>query len=776
MVYPKSVCKVLSLLLVFSLLSALSISVFADTEPEAVKINGEVSSVSAAYEYGVHEVTYMSLDKGSITITDIDSVEVEFTGDVSSGSGNAIEASDGEYKIIVDGNVTTSAAESTGICASKADNENVTAGGNVTVKGSVTGTGNDSCGISADGKGTSVTVGTEKTGEDGESVPISVKGTGTAGDGNYGVYATGEAKVTVNGSVEWYDNGVIAKDDGSKVTVYGDVSAAGEGSVGASAADGGSVEITGLVSGESTGVQAGGADSCVIVSGTVKGGKTGADASGKDALVWITGDASGGEKGVCAQNSAGALVVGNAEGTGENSFGAYAEGGGTISVINSVSGGWVGAYALNSNVSVGENAVGGSQGALAYGKSTVTVGGDAEATGSGVDSTGAKAMDGGTVSVDGSAAGKLYGAYAEDSGSSVTVGKAAEGGLAGAYACAGGKVAVGGDAVGTGTDSTGAMALDGGTVSVDGSVKGTDRGISVRSGNSGATVVTAGNAEGSKAIVIAGEGNSVVVEGKASGEYAAAIYEGTSAANTVIVKELDGKFGILKETVQGEDPGETVTEVSEAAEESDLSILKSIICYIVDKQLNGAVLSGTSSVTVEGKAYETASEDNELTVNGSNIETVTAGENNTVTANPDGTFTIKVGRGGGLDITVTIKPAVYNGEPAYYVEPVQNVVLLDIKPAGGSNAAAEVYIREAGKSLEISSEIAHGSGYIACFADAAVVNIDGIVLDSGMYSLGVKNGKLVVVLASEYLDSLSFGNHEAEISIGAYSFKVIIAI
>ena len=200
----------------------------------------------------------------------------------------------------------------------------------------------------------------------------------------------------------------------------------------------------------STGVYAGNSGT-VEVSGGVKGGATGANAYA-GGVITVKGDATG------------------------NVYGAFASNGGIVKVGRDAEGGIYGAYANEgSSVEAGRDAKGGEIGAYAYNRGSIIVGRDAAGSQYGV-----YAERGGSTSVGRNAEGNLCGAYAyyyHDDGeitpSSIDVGGDAKG-KTGAEALNRGSVTVGGNAAGS---EFGVYVISSGEITVEGSITVADGGV-----------------------------------------------------------------------------------------------------------------------------------------------------------------------------------------------------------------------------------------------------------------------------------------------------------
>ena len=403
----------------------------------------------------------------------------------------------------------------------------------------------------------------------------------------------------------------------------------------------------------------------------------------------------------------------------------------------------------------------------------VTVNGDGEGTVKYMDADtpdGAVEETGTKVTVEGSVDnsdgyGDLNGVFAYN-GAEVIVSGDVKGYDVGAYADGDGTtIEVGGDSVGTDTGSTGAYAFEGGTIEVEGDAEGEDRGVYA---GSGSTVTVEGDAEGSSAIVIEGSGNTVVVEGVASGDYSVVIVEdSTDDTNTIIVKELSGSFGVISDNES--------EEVTEATDEENISLLKKIINYIVGTdKLNGATLSGTETKTVNDTDYTVAQEDDVIVVSGNNIESVSAGSNSTVKDNGNGTFSITIGRGGDIDISVTLKPESGSSEGGSQFAPENPVIVapaVNVQTVNLSVKFDKRYEYKRGSDLEIIADITLATAYIGDFLKNAVISVDGENDLSDFFSISIENGKLILKITEDFLKTLAAGNHSVKLTYKAFSYE-----
>ena len=592
--------KKLMAILLAALLAASALPVLADEN-----VSGSVSDIEAANG----QITYK--DSSSTTQT-ISGTEASFTGDVTAGDNMYTIKVDGDgYTISVTGDVDTG---TTGGVLAKGESD-------VSVTGDITGA---SYGISA------------------SKATVTVEGEVTATSGT-GVVTNPGATVTINNegdtAVEAFKIG--ANVISSTVTITGDIvvdnttNKSGSG-VAVYGRDGGSSElkVTGNITANSSGVSAYGASTVTVegnitVTGNFNGISDGVTTGNTSRYtgtptVSVTGDINATRYGVSTTVNGSTITVdGDITTTGDNSWGVKASGNSTVSVTGDISAKYYGIEATGSTVAVeGDITAEGNSDGIGYGvfakeESTVSVTGDIDAESIGVYATGS------TVTVDGDVTGKTLGVMAMMEGTEITVRGDVSGGKTGMSVLVSAEVTVGGD-------------VTGGEYGIDAAAD--------------STVIVTGNVDaktsGGSAVALSGD-NTIVVDGTASGTYAIACNENTTEDSTIIVYQLDGKLGVLEE-------GETPQLVEAEGETEDL--LKDIIHYIITKDLQGAEITGSEELTVGEITYETASEDDELIVDGGDIKikSVSAGKNAKVTKNSDGTFTITVKRGGGLDIVVKL--------------------------------------------------------------------------------------------------------------------------
>ena len=288
---------------------------------------------------------------------------------------------------------------------------------------------------------------------------------------------------------------------------------------------------------------------------------------------------------------------------------------------------------------------------------------------------------------------------------------------------------------------------DGKEVTVDGNVTSNNTAVEAENGSK---ITIEGNVTGEDAISLNGENNTVVVEGEVSGTaYSVVLDSSCDNSNVIIVNELSGNLGVKSQ--EG---------IKEATSDTEISLFKQIINYIVGKdKMDDASLSGTETISVNDKKYIVAREGDELTVSGENIANVTAGQNAEVTANGDGTFTIKVLRGGALDIAVTKSHSQYTFfGPDIVVAPTIKIKFDD------------VYDVHLSQPLEVTADISKGSDIVSLNINSLVLNVDEIKLSSDDYTASVKDGKLIIEFPYEFLSKLSRGTHTVKLTVAANTF------
>ena len=414
-------------------------------------------------------------------------------------------------------------------------------GGKVEVAGDAlaTGTGTSVSGAKADGAGSSVTVG------------------GKAEGGNYGAWASNGGKVEVAGDSKATDSGInscgaLASGDGSLVVVGGNAQGA---QTGVSAEMGGRVEVAGYALATGTGITVYGAWAIGVGA-----------PSGTASFITVGGYAQGGGVGASAGNGGKVEVAGDskATGTGAGTSGAKADDAG-------------------SSVTVGGKAEGGNFGAWASNGGKVEVADDSKATGSGINSYGA------------SASGESAGVA-----SYISVGGSAQGEKGGVRADGGAKVEVGGNAIATGTDSSGAEV----------------NGFGVSSGTS-STITVGGNAQGSTAGVWASMGGRVEVAGNAiatgsgtgiSGVRAEGDSPGGTGSYVAVGGDASGsEYGVFafmggKVEITGNVTGAS-TGVSAAGPDTSVTVGGNV--RATDAGGTGVYALLFGSITIEGKIFAT---------------------------------------------------------------------------------------------------------------------------------------------------------------------------
>ena len=253
------------------------------TESSNVIVTGNVTGVDGGVE----------ADKGG---------KVTVTGDVTATDGVGVQANGEGGEVTVTGNVTATGINSDGVVAYE--------GGNVTVTGNVTATDKQSFGVSAN-SGAKVTVGTEAT-KDNENVG-NVKG------GNQGVSACDEGtEVTVYGNVEAENSYGVATYMNAKVHVTGNVKGS---SCAVSTSGNSTVTVDGnVVSTNSYGIYT--PNGSVTVHGDVESAKNweGISASGTG-TVTVDGSVTGGKMGVNASKDADVTVGGDVKAAGDAGVG-----------------------------------------------------------------------------------------------------------------------------------------------------------------------------------------------------------------------------------------------------------------------------------------------------------------------------------------------------------------------------------------------------------------------------------------------------------------------
>ena len=311
-------------------------------------------------------------------------------------------------------------------------------------------------------------------------------------------------------------------------------------------------------------------------------------------------------------------------GDGE-SWGINAQNGSSVSSVGDISATEVGVRAIASSVSVSGNI-----------ELSETLTGELAKNCCAID-----AEDGASVSAVGNVTAVGTGVYASGSKVSVTGDVSAIENDAqwsmGAEANNGADVSINGNvsAKYAGVFAIGSQIKVGGSVSAAGDINGEGWGASVLDGGK---ITVLGDVNAVCGIHCEGGDNTVIVLGSVNGDYALAVHNG--ASGIVLVKELNGALGIEKD------------DAIKPAEGEDESALTDMIYYIADLHLNGAEITGTTLLTIDGTEYIAAREGDVLTVTGQGIQTVSAGKYATVEQTSAESYKITVARGGDLSITV----------------------------------------------------------------------------------------------------------------------------
>ena len=335
----------------------------------------------------------------------------------------------------------------------------------------------------------------------------------------------------------------------------------------------------------------------------------------------------------------------------------------------------------------------------------------------------------------------------------------------------GSTVTVGGDVIAEDDNSYGVYAEEGATVNVTGDISGVQAGI-----HTDASTVTVGGdvtAEGEEGVAVYladAEGvSAIVVEGVADGTYAVAINApdpddetGTELGSLLIVSEIQGKLGVADEK----------GKITEATAE-DEEVLKEIIHYIIAKELNGAILNGSEILAVGGKKYETAQEDDRLTVTGKNIKSVTAGKYATVTKNADGSYTILVMRGGDLDIVVKLKSK--EKEVVGFAKDPEAKELANKDSASRATYNTPANPLGEGELFEVKVAVTGNYNTIKNNLNKIVIKLDDAVVDKDLYELRAENGNVVIGFEQAFLDGLTAGSHKVQMSYASatFTFEVV---
>ncbi len=428
------------------------------------------------------------------------------------------------------------------------------------------------------------------------------------------------------------DTGIYASDD-DDITVNGDITATGDYSNAIRTEEGGTVTVNGDV-------VATGEDSQAISSGSdyydedeeediyIPGG-----------TITVNGDVTGN---VLAVAETDITVSGDVEGY---------------------------IYSNDSTVSVGGDVTGNGWSAVqAANDSTVTVDGDVTST----DWSAAEAYDGAEVTVNGDASCEQNTIWAEDS--TITInGDVTGGGDCNVIDAYNATVTVNGDVTSDGYSAI--HAEDGSTVTVNGDVTGNTDGI-IGDNTSSVTVTGDVKTNDGSAISIQLTDNTgdgvIIVEGPAySGEDCPVIWLGIGTDEDDNALDIDDVLASMPTIIVGtlvasDEDGNYIyyesngTETDEEQEET-LEEIYDAIYYIISvtQPDNGSIsVDGTDSLY----GYSVANEDDTLTVtitvnSGYELSSVSGGSV-TLTLNDDGTYTLIVPRGGGVDISAVIKAIV----------------------------------------------------------------------------------------------------------------------
>lgn len=311
------------------------------------------------------------------------------------------------------------------------------------------------------GNNSTITVGGDVSGY--VSVNNCTVSTGNITNGRVSLSGT-SGSVTVNGDVQG-EYGVSNQSTGGIITVYGDVTASGSGSVGATA-DAGQIMVTGSVQGGSDGVVAVNGGIATTGSATATGSSgTGAYAT-NGGVVHVTGDVQGATYGASLTGSGSRITVsGDATATGSSGEGASAQSG---------------------IITIGGAATGPQCGISVQSNGKVSA---ASATGTGANGTGITTISG-QANVSGEARGVAYGIQSIGGSTSADT------------------------ATATGSSSTGVF-VNGGTVTLTHTASGVRYGINTRGGTLTAGGATATGATGTGAAI---EGGSATINGDVQGD------------------------------------------------------------------------------------------------------------------------------------------------------------------------------------------------------------------------------------------------------------------
>ncbi len=539
--------------------------------------------------------------------------------------------------------------------------------GGTTVNGNVSAT---SCGTSP----TTVRARADGIFVEGDGYDITVNGNVSAtaeAEGNaYGMEISADlgcnTVVTVKGNVSAKSDskayGVVTGGIGNKqVNITGDVSG---GTTGVNAGSGSEVTVGGDVTGTNDkGVIASGEETTVKVTGDVTGGNTGVNASASTVTVGIVnedgtvtgdethGNVSGGTHGVYASAGSEVIVGGDVEGTSGTGVIAT-DGETTVKVTGSVSGSNTGVIASSgSEVTVGGNVEGTSDtGVAASDGSKVTVGtideagnftgskvtGGNHGIGAGGEGTTVNAGD-----VTSNPSGFGTGIWAHDS-ASVTAGDVTTNGIG--VKSDGGSSVIAGDVTATGETAV-AVSVTGSKVEVKNVTSKDGKGIvadnatvnadSVKAGITGVSASDDANVTVTDAVEAGQTGiaatnanvNAGSVEAGKGGVEARTIGEGVSTTVTIGIIDDDGNvvsYGDVKADGTGVFANTSVTDAKTTVNTGSIEA--------GDKGVEAKAIKGTTTVNVEGsvEAEETgivayAAQDSSVTVTVSSDVTSTNG-------------------------------------------------------------------------------------------------------------------------------------------------------
>ena len=353
----------------------------------------------------------------------------------------------------------------------------------------------------------------------------------------------------------------------------------------------------------------------------------------------------------------------------------------------------------------------------------------------------------------GNATGNTYAVYADGKDFTVTVDGDATGKDFGAVAINGANVTVGGNANATETSGKGVEASGTGTeVTVGGDATGGAYGVYA---SNGATVIIGEDVTAKVAGIEVDNGaNTVAVEGCVAGNFPI-LFTGTNynfedfSKNKILVGSFntsEPKVGFMNEFP---------TAVSD---ENSKKVLTEQVYYIVS---GDASVSGTSEETVGGKTYNVVKEGTELTIakpaDGYELK-LADGSYSTLVPQEDGSYKLTVARGGGINLSLILKP-VSSGDVVYAVAAIS--IQFD----------KDGYQVESGKDLTVKADIKRGEDLVKTSIDAAKIYVDDTEVDSDSFTLKVENGQLVIEFDADYLATLDAGSHIVKLQIGGYTFS-----